>query len=63
MMYRQYGFSVAWESNAMVGVSGNTRPSEKQEFMEAGIDEYHVKPMTCPKLICLLQQMYHAAEC
>ncbi|KAL6002167.1 hypothetical protein ACLOJK_037615 [Asimina triloba] len=45
----------------MVGVSGNTRPSEMQEFMEAGVDEYHVKPMTRPKLICLLQQIDHAA--
>ncbi|KAL5998570.1 hypothetical protein ACLOJK_009513 [Asimina triloba] len=50
------------ENNAPHTLSGNTRPSEKQEFMEAGIDEYNVKPMTRPKLICLLQQIDHAAD-
>ncbi|XP_058103695.1 two-component response regulator 24-like [Magnolia sinica] len=41
----------------MIGVSANSRNRDKQVFMEAGIDEYHVKPMTRPKLISILKEV------
>ncbi|XP_077236698.1 two-component response regulator 24-like [Tasmannia lanceolata] len=41
----------------IVGVSGNSRKSEIQAFMDAGIDEFWVKPMTREKLISLLEEI------
>ncbi|KAK1319395.1 Histidine kinase 1 [Acorus calamus] len=46
----------------MVGVSGNTREEEIKEFMDAGLDEYHVKPMTRPKLITIFKDIDAAIE-
>ncbi|KAF8402020.1 hypothetical protein HHK36_012971 [Tetracentron sinense] len=41
----------------IVGVTAYSKRSEKQEFMDAGLDDYHEKPLTAVKLISLLRDL------
>ncbi|GMY06151.1 two-component response regulator 24-like [Fagus crenata] len=41
----------------IAGVSANSREQEKQEFMEAGLDDYQEKPLTTSKLVSILHKV------
>ncbi|KAH7668485.1 Histidine kinase protein, partial [Dioscorea alata] len=41
----------------LVGVSARSMDKEKQDFLDAGADEFFAKPMTCAKLSALLQEV------
>jgi CheY-like chemotaxis protein len=41
----------------IAGVSANSRDQEKQEFMEAGLDDYQEKPLTTSKLVSILHKV------
>lgn len=41
-------------TSTIVGVSSHPVGPEKEEFMEAGLDDYHEKPLTLAKLLPLL---------
>ncbi|KAI4326400.1 hypothetical protein MLD38_031721 [Melastoma candidum] len=45
--------------SVITGVSSHTLDHVKQEFIEAGIDEYHEKPLTSAKLLSILKQIKH----
>ncbi|OIW11239.1 hypothetical protein TanjilG_28330 [Lupinus angustifolius] len=43
----------------IVGVSSRSMESEIQQFMEAGLDDYQVKPLTITKLSSILHKIKH----
>ncbi|KAK7245267.1 hypothetical protein RIF29_40105 [Crotalaria pallida] len=44
----------------IVGVSSRSMESEIQEFMDAGLDDYQVKPLTNAKLTSILDKINHS---
>ncbi|KAE9585509.1 hypothetical protein Lal_00017926 [Lupinus albus] len=46
-------------SSMIVGVSSRSMESEIQQFMEAGLDDYQVKPLTKTKLTSILDKINH----
>ncbi|KAI9173998.1 hypothetical protein LWI28_010136 [Acer negundo] len=43
----------------IAGVSTRSLDQEKQEFMEAGLDDYQEKPLTKAKLVSVLHKINH----
>ncbi|KAJ4978541.1 hypothetical protein NE237_009321 [Protea cynaroides] len=41
----------------IVGVSSVFREDERQEFIDAGLDDFQEKPLTCAKLIHILREL------
>ncbi|XP_008813032.1 two-component response regulator 24-like [Phoenix dactylifera] len=41
----------------IVGVTSHSTEEEKREFLEAGLDDFFVKPLTSPQLIELLKDV------
>lgn len=44
-------------TSKIVGVTGNSRGEDRDEFMSAGIDAFHVKPITRTALISILEDI------
>ncbi|TXG51198.1 hypothetical protein EZV62_023722 [Acer yangbiense] len=44
----------------IAGVSTHSLDQEKQEFMEAGLDDYQEKPLTKTKLVTILHKINHS---
>ncbi|KAI4329854.1 hypothetical protein MLD38_028193 [Melastoma candidum] len=45
--------------SVITGISSHTLDHVKQEFIAAGIDEYHEKPLTSAKLLSILNKIKH----
>lgn len=43
--------------STIAGVSSRSLEREKQEFMEAGLDDYHEKPLTADKIVSILHKI------
>ncbi|XP_068654070.1 two-component response regulator 24-like [Aristolochia californica] len=41
----------------IVGVSGNCRDSDRRDFLAAGIDDFHVKPLSRQKFVEILHKV------
>ncbi|ERN09048.1 hypothetical protein AMTR_s00163p00022720 [Amborella trichopoda] len=39
----------------LVGLSGNAMESDREEFMHAGVDQFHTKPISRDVLLSLMQ--------
>ncbi|XP_030549472.1 two-component response regulator 24-like [Rhodamnia argentea] len=47
--------------STIAGVSSHSSSKEKQEFIEAGLDVYHEKPLSAAKLLSVVSKMKHTA--
>ncbi|KAH9785005.1 Two-component response regulator 24 [Citrus sinensis] len=43
--------------STIAGISSRSLEREKQEFMEAGLDDYHEKPLTADKIVSILHKI------
>jgi len=47
--------------STIAGVSSHSSSEERQEFIEAGLDDYHEKPLTIAKLLSVVSKIKYKA--
>ncbi|KAK3415273.1 hypothetical protein EUGRSUZ_H00822, partial [Eucalyptus grandis] len=47
--------------STIAGVSSHSLSEERQEFIEAGLDDYHEKPLTIAKLVSVVSKIKYKA--
>ncbi|XP_010026028.2 two-component response regulator 24 [Eucalyptus grandis] len=47
--------------STIAGVSSHSLSEERQEFIEAGLDDYHEKPLTVAKLLSVVSKIKYKA--
>ncbi|KAL3725152.1 hypothetical protein ACJRO7_030206 [Eucalyptus globulus] len=47
--------------STIAGVSSHSLSEERQEFIEAGLDDYHEKPLTIAKLLSVVSKIKYKA--